>query len=90
LTVEEATTHIADWLDQANARFIETQLLDVKQALALLRSAGTGGSLTTDAQIAAIALRLRPVVHTSDTDYARFKELRWYNPLTAATTSRFQ
>jgi uncharacterized protein len=50
--------------------------------LALLRSAGTGGNLTTDAQVAAIALRLRAVVHTTDTDYARFRDLRWQNPLT--------
>jgi uncharacterized protein len=83
LTIEEAATHVADWLDQPNAHFVEMQLLDVDHALALLRSAGTGGSLTTDAQIAAIALRLRAVVHTSDTDYARFKDLRWHNPLTA-------
>jgi uncharacterized protein len=83
LTVEEATTHVTDWLDQPNAQLIEMQLIDVNHALALLRSAGTGGNLTTDAQIAAMALRLRAVVHTSDTDFARFKDLRWHNPLIA-------
>jgi uncharacterized protein len=83
LTIEEATSHVADWLGQPNAQFIEMQLFDVKHALALLRSAGTGSNLTTDAQIAAIALRLRAIVHTSDTDFARFQGLRWQNPLTA-------
>jgi len=82
LTIEEAAAHVADWLDQPNALFVEMQLVDVRNALTLLRSAGTGGNLTTDAQVAAIALRLRAVVHTTDTDYARFRDLRWHNPLT--------
>jgi hypothetical protein len=83
LTIEEAATDVADWLDQPNAQFVEMQLIDLRQALALLRSAGTGGNLTTEAQVAALALRLRAVVHTTDTDYARFRDLRWHNPLTA-------
>jgi uncharacterized protein len=83
LAVEEAATHVADWLDQPNAQFVEMQSIDIKHALALLGSAGTGGNLTTDAQVAAIALRLRAIVHTTDTDYARFRDLRWHNPLTA-------
>jgi uncharacterized protein len=82
LTIEEAAAHVADWLDQPNALFVEMQLIDVRNALNLLRSAGTGGNLTTDAQVAAIALRLRAVVHTTDTDYARFRDLHWHNPLT--------
>ena len=81
LTIEEAATYLAEWLDQPNAQFVEMQIIDVRYALTLLRSAGTGGNLTTDAQIAAIALRLRAVVHTTDTDYARFRDLRWHNPL---------
>lgn len=83
LTIEEAATHLTDWLDQPNAQFVEMQLVDLRHALTLLRSAGTGGNLTTDAQVAAIALRLRAVVHTTDTDYARFRDLRWHNPLSA-------
>ena len=84
LTIEEAATHVSYSvrLDQPNTQLVEMQLRDVQHALALLRSAGTGGNLTTDAQVAAIALRLRAVVHTTDTDYARFRDLSWYNPLT--------
>ncbi len=81
LTIEEASRHVEEWLDQPNAQFLETQMSDLRQALAFLRLAGTGGNLTTDAHIAAIALRLRAVVHTTDTDYARFSDLRWHNPL---------
>ena len=82
LTIEEAATHVTDWLDQPNAQFIEMQPADVHQALALLRLAGTGANLTTDAQIAAVALRLGAVIYTTDADYTRFPNLRWHNPLT--------
>jgi predicted nucleic acid-binding protein len=47
-----------------------------------LRGAGTGGNLTTDAQVASLALRLGAIVHTADSDYARFPNVRWFNPLT--------
>ena len=81
LTVEEVAAHVTEWLDQPNARFVETQQVDIEQALALLRVAGTAGNLTTDAQIAAVALRVRAVVYTTDGDYARFANLSWHNPL---------
>lgn len=54
---------------------------DVVQALQWLEAAGSGGNLTTDAQIAAIAHRHRATVHTADTDFNRFKDIRWKNPI---------
>jgi predicted nucleic acid-binding protein len=33
------------------------------------------------AQLASLALRYRAVVHTADSDFARFADVRWYNPL---------
>ena len=54
---------------------------DVESALSLLRAAGTAGNITTDAQIAAVALRLDATVHTTDLDFARFRGVRFSNPL---------
>jgi len=82
LTIQEASAHVQDWLEQPVAQLLEMELQDIQQALTLLVEAGTGGNLTTDAQIAAISLRLGAVVHTVDTDYARFPRVRWFNPLT--------
>ena len=82
LTIREASTHVRDWLEQPPVQLVETQLQDVRQALELLVEAGAGGNLTTDAQIAAVALRLGAVIHTVDADYARFARVRWLNPLT--------
>jgi toxin-antitoxin system PIN domain toxin len=83
LTIEEASNHVQSWLEQPPAQLLEMELMDIEQALMLLVAAGTGGNLTTDAQIAALALRLGAVVHTVDADYARFPQVRWFNPLTA-------
>lgn len=54
---------------------------DVHMALTLLKTAGTAGNLTTDAQIAAMALRLDAEVHTADLDFGRFPTVRFLNPL---------
>jgi predicted nucleic acid-binding protein len=47
----------------------------------LLRGAGSGGDLTTDAWIAAIALAHGASVLTLDSDFARFPGVRWESPL---------
>ncbi len=49
--------------------------------LGLLRNAGTGGNLTTDAHLAALAIEHRVELLTTDGDFARFPGLRWRNPL---------
>jgi toxin-antitoxin system PIN domain toxin len=82
MTIAESAEHVRTWLEQPNVQVVEMQSRDVRGALALLCEAGTGGNLTTDAQVAAIALRLGGVVHTSDADYARFPKVRWFNPIT--------
>ncbi len=81
LTIQEASSHVTDWLDQPIAQLVDMELQDIRQTLTFLVDAKTGGNLTTDAQIAAMALRLGAVVHTADTDYARFPRVRWVNPL---------
>ncbi len=81
MTIEEAAEHVRSWLDRPVTDFLATQEADVVQALHWLEAAGSGGNLTTDAQIAAIAHRHRAVVHTADTDFDRFSDVRWRNPL---------
>jgi toxin-antitoxin system PIN domain toxin len=81
LGIDEASTHVESWLKQQVTQIVEMDRKDIARALELLRDAGAGGNLTSDAQLAAISLRHRAVVHTADTDFARFPEVRWYNPL---------
>ncbi|MEO5716425.1 MAG: TA system VapC family ribonuclease toxin [Luteolibacter sp.] len=81
LSVAEASSHVRSWLGRKQVRLHDMLLDDVESALTLLGSAGTAGNLTTDAQIAAVALRLDAEVHTADLDFGRFAGVRFNNPL---------
>lgn len=83
LSVTEVAMHIESWLSQPNARLLELSWHHIQQTLALLRDAGAGGNLVTDAQIAALALENQATVHTADSDFRRFLAVSWFNPLTS-------
>ena len=42
---------------------------------------GTAANLTTDAHLAALAIENEAELCSADTDFARFRALRWTNPL---------
>ena len=81
LTVEESGRRVESWFRARRVRLITPGPDHVASLLACLRSAGVGGSLTTDAHIAALALEYRAEVHTADLDFGRFPGVRWKNPL---------
>ena len=81
LSVTEASAHVRSWLARKHVRLHEMLPEDMERALSLLESAGTAGNLTTDAQIAAVAIRLDAEVHTADLDFGRFAGVRFSNPL---------
>ncbi len=81
LTVEQAAGLVSEWLAQSMVQFTETTRQDVDVALGFLTSAGVRGNLTTDAELAAISVRLGATIHTNDTDFAAFPLVRWHNPL---------
>lgn len=81
LSVSEAADHVRSWLARRHVQLHEMLPEDVACALGLLEAAGTAGNLTTDTQIAAVALRLDAEVHTADLDFGRFPKVRCLNPL---------
>lgn len=50
----------------------------------LLEPLGTGGNLTTDAHLAALALEHDAELCSADADFSRFPGVRWSNPLATA------
>lgn len=80
LGIDEAVAIVREWMTAPSPRFLEFTAEDCEQAMLLLQQAGSGGNLTTDAQIAATAQRLNASVHTADTDFSRF-DVDWKNPL---------
>ncbi len=81
LSITEATHHVRAWLQLPTTELLSVVSADVDQALVWLAEAGSGANLTTDAQIAAVAMRCRAQVHTADTDFARFPGVKWKNPI---------
>ncbi len=47
----------------------------------LLKNLGTGGNLTSDAHLAALAIEHQAELHSTDADFERFSGLRWRNPV---------
>ncbi len=80
MTIGEASGHVASWLDQEVTRVLEIDESTCMGALRLLEKAGAGGNLTTDAQIAAIALANKATIHSADADFSRFG-VKWKNPI---------
>jgi uncharacterized protein len=81
MSIEEAIGHVRSWLSRPNVLFLVPGSRHLDLALELLAGVGTAGNLTTDARLAAYALELDADMCSNDTDFARFSDLRWVNPL---------
>lgn len=82
MTLAESAGHLRSWLARRVSQMLQAPADHVEHVIALLESAGrTAGNLVTDAQIAALALSRRAVVHTADRDFLRFRGVRCHFPL---------
>jgi toxin-antitoxin system PIN domain toxin len=70
--VEQALGVVERWLEPPNAVLAEPGPRHFALFAALLAEAGTGGNLTTDAHIAALALEARATLVSFDRGFARF------------------
>jgi uncharacterized protein len=87
MTPSEAAGHVRSWLEQPPVELLDPGPDHVGRVLKLLEELGSAGNLVTDAQIAAAALDHRAVLHTTDTGFIRFPNLRWLNPITGMGSS---
>jgi uncharacterized protein len=81
LTVVQATGIVRTWLQQEPVRLVVPGEHHAEILFGLLEKSGVAANLTTDAHIAALALEYRARVASTDTDFARFPGLKWFNPL---------
>lgn len=81
LPVIEACEIVASWLARPHVAVLHPGNRHAEILFELLQDAGTGGNLTTDAHLAALAIEHQVELHTTDGDFARFPGLRWWNPL---------
>jgi hypothetical protein len=81
LPVDTAFDLVASWLDQASATVVHPGPRHLTILRELIEPLGTGGNLTSDAHLAALAIEHGAELCSSDTDFARFRGLKWRNPL---------
>lgn len=81
LSVGAAFGLVEAWLEQPNVISVEPTPRHVHILRGLLERLGTGGNLTSDAHLAALAIEYGAVLCSADPDFSRFPGLQWRNPL---------
>lgn len=84
MPVTEATARVREWLDHPNVLVVQPGGRFARLFFGYLETLGSGGNLTTDAHLAALAVEHQAELHSADADFARFSGLRWRNPLRSA------
>lgn len=81
LDVGSAFAVVNDWLEQPSVTTVEPTEKHLRTLRDFLLPLGTGGNLTSDAHLAALAIEHGAELCSTDNDFARFPRLRWRNPL---------
>ena len=79
--VEDAVARVESWLERPHVALLLPGPRHLEIAFRLLRELGATGNLTTDVQLAALAIEHQAELHSHDTDFARFPSLRVHDPL---------
>jgi toxin-antitoxin system PIN domain toxin len=81
LSPEQAWRHVDGWLACDTVWIPNPTERHADILGALVRSHQLRGNLIGDAHLAALAIEHGLTVYSADTDFARFPEIRWSNPL---------
>ena len=81
MSIEEAVGCVRTWLERPHVVEAEGGTEHVSSVVDLLLQSGSAGNLSTDAQIAAVALHHGATLFTNDSDFRRFPGVRTRNPL---------
>lgn len=83
LTSDEAWGLVSAWLAVDTVFVPNASERTVRILGELVVSAGVTGNLMPDAMLTALAIEHGLAVYSADSDFARFPEVRWVNPLVA-------
>lgn len=81
LTLGEAVQRVQSWFDQPCVRMIQPGEQHWAIFQAMLRDGKAIGSLVSDAHVAAMAVEHNCILQSTDVNFARFKSLKWNNPI---------
>ena len=80
LSLEQAVDRVQSWIDQPCARIIRPTEAHWTVFKQLLTEYQACANLVTDAHLAALAIEHGCTLMSTDSDFARFKKLKWINP----------
>ncbi len=83
LTLPEALSRVQSWLDQPCARIITPTEQHWSLFQQMLRVGSATANLVPDAHLAALAVEHNCTLASADADFARFRGLKWINPMKA-------
>ena len=78
---KDAVHRVRSWLAVPGVQILTPGEAHAEIFFRLIEHVGTAGNLTTDAHLAALAIEYQAEVASTDTDFARFPGLRWFNPV---------
>jgi uncharacterized protein len=81
LSVAQAWEAIDAWLSYPAAIIVHPTVRHAQVLKELTLALGTGGNVTTDAHLAALAIEHGAEISSRDGDFARFAGVRWRDPL---------
>jgi uncharacterized protein len=84
----EAFASIESWLARGPSRIIHPGANHLSTLRRLAEAVGAAGNLTSDAHLAAIALEHDGEVISCDSDFGKFPDLKWFNPVTGVRMPR--
>jgi toxin-antitoxin system PIN domain toxin len=81
MPMDAAFDVLESWLEQPPVIIVDPGPRHRTILRGLLAAIGSGGNLTSDAHLAALALENRAELCSFDQDFLRFPDLKWRNPL---------
>ncbi len=81
LTLREAVERVQSWLNQPCVHLVLPGDHHWTCFQEMLRRGNAAGNLVSDAHLAALAVEHNGVLYSTDSDFSRFRGLKWKNPL---------
>ena len=81
LTLKEAVDRVQSWLEQPGVRILTPTEQHWAVFQRMLRAGNASANLVSDAHLAALAVEHNCTLASSDMDFARFRGLKWRNPI---------
>lgn len=81
MPVPNAVRRARSWLVHPRVQVLTPGDDHAELLFRFLEDLGTAGDLTTDAHLAALEIEYQAELASTDADFARFRGLRWFNPI---------